>query len=105
MLEGRYHNVQAANGRFRDYLKTCLFKLVADYSKRQARGRMSRLPEGYEPADHRAAPEAAEETWRQSWRQDLIDRTLEALRRLDQGKARFLYPVLRFHIDRPELSS
>jgi RNA polymerase sigma-70 factor (ECF subfamily) len=103
-LEGRYRNVGARPGRFRDYLKSCLFSLVTDYRKEQARRKERRLPaEGWEPAEDRLDP--AEEEWRQSWRQDLIDRALAALRRQGQGKGQFLYPVLRFRMDHPDITS
>jgi DNA-directed RNA polymerase specialized sigma24 family protein len=105
MLEGRYHNVNDAVGRFRVYLKTCLFGLVADYRKRQAKGKMQRLPEHWEPVDPLESDAAAEEEWRKSWRQALIERTLDALRQLNQGKDKFLYPVLQFCMAQPELSS
>jgi hypothetical protein len=105
MLGGRYHNVQAANGRFRDYLKTCLFALVAEYRKRQACAKMQSLPEGHQPADYRTMKDPAEDDWRNTWRQDLLDRALDSLRRLDQGKDRFLYAVLRIRMDQPDLPS
>jgi hypothetical protein len=105
MLEGRYHKVEAASGRFRNYLKTCLFALVAEYRGKQARGKVQSLPEGSDPADSRARLDPSEDEWRRSWRQDLIGRTLESLRQLDRGKDRFHYPVLRLHIDQPELCS
>lgn len=105
-LEGRYRNADPDRGRFRDYLKTCLFRLVADHRQSQARNKIARLPEKrWDPADRRPAQDTAEEEWRQSWRQDLIDRSLEALRGLEQGKDRFLYPVLRFRMDQPDLPS
>jgi RNA polymerase sigma-70 factor (ECF subfamily) len=105
VLEGRYHNAQPAKGRFRDYLKTCLFALVNDYRKSQVRARIQSLPEGHEPADYRTGEDPAEDDWRRTWRQDLIDRTLESLRRLDQGKDRFLYAVLRLRMEQPDLPS
>jgi hypothetical protein len=81
-----------------------LFRLVADYRERQARTKMARLPDqGWEPADHRAAPESADEKeWRQTWRQALIDRSLDALRR---EKDQALYLLLRFRMDQPDCSA
>ncbi len=103
VLEGRYHNADQTRGRFRDYLKTCLFRLVADYRRKQAQTKTVRLPdEGWEPADYRSAPSAAdEEEWRQAWRQALIDRSFETLRR---DKDRVLYKVLQLRRDQPECS-
>jgi DNA-directed RNA polymerase specialized sigma24 family protein len=105
LLQGRYRKADEAVGRFRNYLKTCLFALVADYRKGQAQAKVQHLPANWEPADPRGANDAAEEEWRQAWRQDLIDRALDALRRLDQGKDKFLYPVLQFRMAQPELPS
>ncbi len=104
MLEGRYRNVDKSIGRFRDYLKTCLFSLVADYRKKQAQTKAEQLPDQWEPADHRTNEDADEE-WRLTWRQDLIDRTLESLKRLDRRQDQFLYPVLRLRMDQPDLTS
>ncbi|MCI0685557.1 MAG: hypothetical protein L0Y71_25945 [Gemmataceae bacterium] len=103
VMEGRYHNAGKSPGRFRDYLKTCMFALVADYRAKQARAKMQPLPEKWEPADHRVASD--EEDWRRSWRQDLIDRTLDLLQREDRRQDRFRFAVLRLRMDQPELSS
>jgi RNA polymerase sigma factor (sigma-70 family) len=104
VLEGRYRNADPARGRFRHYLKTCLFRLVSDYRQRQTRTGMARLPDqGWEPADYRTAPESAEEQeWCQSWRQALVERSLDALRR---GKDHVVYLLLRFRMDQPDCSA
>lgn len=69
----------------------------------QARAKIGSLPEAHDPADHRAASD--EKRWRDSWRQDILERTLQALEREDRRRDRLLYPVLRLRIDHPEMSS
>lgn len=102
VMEGRYAKADQGRGRFRDYLKTCIFAMVADYRAKQARTKMQPLPEKWEPADHGTG---SDEEWTQCWRQVLIDRTLGILQQDDRRKGQHLYTVLSLRREQPELSS
>src|SRR6185437_3988013 len=49
-LEGRFHKADPTRGRFRDYVKTCLFHLVGDYRRRQGKLPRQAALEDHEPA-------------------------------------------------------
>jgi DNA-directed RNA polymerase specialized sigma24 family protein len=105
-LEGRYQHAGRSPGRFRDYLKTSLFALVADYRKEQAKQKSHHLPEeGWEPADHRVAAESDDQNWKMIWRGEFISRSLGALEREERRAHNFLYTVFKFRLDHPGLRS
>jgi DNA-directed RNA polymerase specialized sigma24 family protein len=103
-LQGRYANADAGRGRFRDYLKTCLFALVADFRKQQARRKTQQPAEGWDPVDPHAADDD-HASWNQTWRGSLIERALDHLEREEQRDQKQLYTVFKFRLDHPELRS
>jgi RNA polymerase sigma factor (sigma-70 family) len=104
-LEGRFHKADPTRGRFRDYVKTCLFHLVGDHRRRQGKQPRSAPLEGNEPA---APPEPAPEedqAFRDSWREELLTRAWTTLSRIQQEFGQPYYQVLRFRVDQSGLSS
>jgi DNA-directed RNA polymerase specialized sigma24 family protein len=105
-LEGRYSHVDMERGRFRDYLKTCLFALVSDFRKKEAKSIVKQMPaEGFDPADNRAVTDADDKSWKLSWRGELINRSLQNLQQEERREHHFLYTVLKFRMDHPDLHS
>jgi RNA polymerase sigma-70 factor (ECF subfamily) len=104
-LEGRFHKADPTRGRFRDYVKTCLFHLVGDY--RRCQGKRPRLAplESNEPAAPAEPLPGEDETFRDSWREELLVRAWLALERVQQEFGQPYYHVLRFRVEHPEFSS
>jgi RNA polymerase sigma factor (sigma-70 family) len=75
-LRGDFHRADPGRGRFRDYLKTALIHLVADYRRSQ-----QRLPRSLDRDTPVPAPEEPDDeaVFLAGWRAELLDRTWEAL--------------------------
>jgi RNA polymerase sigma factor (sigma-70 family) len=100
-LRGDFRRADPASGRFRDYLKTALVHLVADYHRGQ-RAQPGPLPADFDQlavtADYGEGDEA---TFLQSWREELINRTWAALAAANPT----YHAVLSFHVQHPDQPS
>jgi RNA polymerase sigma-70 factor (ECF subfamily) len=99
-LRGDFRRADPRRGRFRDYLRTALVHLVSDYRKAQ-RAQPQHLPSHVLDASARSPEETAEAEFLHSWREELIDRTWQALA---QAQPTF-HAVLLLHVQRPDLPS
>ena len=101
-VRGDFHRAEQARGRFRDFIKAVLRNLVADHYRR-LRNRPAELrpdseviaPGGYDPAD-------ADAEFNSHWRQELLDRTWEEFRTLNEGSNQPYHDVLRWKADHPD---
>jgi RNA polymerase sigma-70 factor (ECF subfamily) len=104
-VQGRFGQVDREQGRFRNYVKGALFRLVQDHYRHQAREpRRVSLP-AQVPL---AAPDdvaAAEQDFRDSWRQELLSRAWKALEQVQGETGQPYHDVLRMRVDQPDLSS
>jgi RNA polymerase sigma factor (sigma-70 family) len=104
-MQGRFGHVDPEQGRFRNYVKGALFRLVQDYYR--ARGREMK-PASLDVGAEIAAPDegaASEQAFRDSWRQELLSRAWKALEQLQGETGQPFYEVLRLRVDQPDLSS
>lgn len=103
-VEGRFGQVDPAHGRFRNYVKGALFRLVQDHYRQRLKG-----PKEVPLPDDAlfAAPDdaAADQAFRDSWRQELLARAWTALEAAEQSTGQPYHAVLRLRVDQPELSS
>jgi RNA polymerase sigma-70 factor (ECF subfamily) len=102
-LRGDFHHVEPGRGRFRDYLKTVLCRLVARHHG-QARPQPlpADVPDG---AEAPPAPDSDDGGFERSWRTELMARAWAALEQLQVSTGRPAYTVLRLRVDRPDLSA
>ena len=98
-IQGRFERADRERGRFRDYVRGALFRLVQDHYREQARGPRPVALE-HDPAgpDEQAD---ADRAFRESWRQELLAR---AWRALEAETGQPCYAVLRLRADQPELT-
>ncbi len=95
-LRGDFRRANPERGRFRDYLKTALINLVNDHY-RKLKDRPLAFEAGLpEPA---ASLNESGEDFRGIWREEVLERTWEALR---DSRANY-YAVLRLRVDNPEM--
>lgn len=100
-LRGDFRRASPTRGRFRDYLKTALIHLVTDYHRtRQARPQPLASDIG-EPATPLADGTDPEHDFLVDWREELLDRTWQALERANKT----YHATLRLRIEFPDLSS
>jgi RNA polymerase sigma-70 factor (ECF subfamily) len=103
-LEGRFGHADPAQGRFRSYVKTALFRLVHDHYR--AKGQQAKqvaLDEAEVAAPDESA--AAEEAFRESWRQELLARTWRALEQAQAETGQPYHDVMRLRVSQPEMTS
>jgi RNA polymerase sigma factor (sigma-70 family) len=80
LVRGDFHRVTPERGRFRDYVKTVLFHLMARHRDKQRRVPAA-LGSGGPNLQAVPAPEVdAEQEFREKWRQELLARAWERLR-------------------------
>ena len=108
-LRGDFKHADPERGRFRDFLKTALRRLVFDHWKRKQRGGVrgaGPLPDDslLSPAAGPPAPEA-EDAFEAGWREELLARTWEALAELENSSGTPYHVVLRFKVGHPDLRS
>lgn len=102
-LRGDYESADPERGRFRSFLKTVLFRLVAGHFRQQKRRAASPLePSAAEPAVEDADRDAA---FVVVWRDELLGRAWQALGEEQKRTGRPLLTVMRTKIDSPQLSS
>ena len=101
-IQGRFERADRERGRFRDYVRGALFRLVQDHYREQARGPRPVALE-HDPAgpDEQAD---ADRAFRESWRQELLARAWRALEAAEAESGQPFHAVLRLRADRPELT-
>jgi RNA polymerase sigma-70 factor (ECF subfamily) len=104
-LEGRFHKADPTRGRFRDYVKTCLFHLVSDYRRRQGKLPHFASLDHHEPGVAAETPSEEDQAFHASWREELLGRAWRRLAQMQQESGHPYYGVLHFRIEHPDLSS
>jgi len=104
-IRGDFKNANPERGRFRDYVKTALFHLIADYRRRQ-KARPQALKRGVnDPAAPAPGLAESEQAFLESWREQLMDRTWRALSQFETETGLPYHTTLRCRTDQPLLSS
>jgi RNA polymerase sigma-70 factor (ECF subfamily) len=103
-VQGRFGHADPAQGRFRNYVKGALFRLVQDHHRSMGREPKKVSLEADAPV---ADPhdEAAERDFRESWRQELLSRAWADLQEVQKQAGQPYFDVLRLRADAPDLSS
>jgi RNA polymerase sigma-70 factor (ECF subfamily) len=99
LVRGAFHKADPQRGRFRDYVKTVLFHLVADYRKQQMREARPLAPDSLELANLASHDDDAERRFQESWREELLARAWEGLAEAQP----VFYAVLRYRAAHPKL--
>jgi RNA polymerase sigma-70 factor (ECF subfamily) len=108
-LRGDFRAADPRRGRFRDFIKTAVRRLVLTYWQRQKKEKEKGplpLPEG----DSDSGPTASGSTdvdpiFDKAWREALLARTWKALFRFEELHGHPYYTVLRAKTEQPELRS
>lgn len=105
VVRGDFKRADPRQGRFRDYIKTSLHHLVADY-RREQQGQPRSLP--FDSALFVKAESDVgnpEEEFVERWREELLDRAWEGLAGLERETGPHYHAVLRLRAEQPEVSS
>jgi RNA polymerase sigma-70 factor (ECF subfamily) len=101
LINGAFHRADSERGRFRDYVKAVLFRLVARYRQARRKDAPALSPDNPALADLSAPEEDPDREFEESWRDELLARAWEALAD-DQPT---FYSVLRFRAAHPKMPS
>jgi RNA polymerase sigma-70 factor (ECF subfamily) len=101
-IRGDFRGVDPRRGRFRDYVKTVLFRMVANFHKQRHKQPRLLPPNAPEPAAPPSESAEADREFLDVWRGDLVERAWQALARLEEKKGQPYHSVLRFRIDRAD---
>jgi RNA polymerase sigma-70 factor (ECF subfamily) len=101
LVRGDFRKVNAERGRFRDYVKTVLFRLVSRHRKRRTAGNVMVAPDSSEFAKLAAPQDDLDRSFLESWREQLLSGAWE---KLAEARPAF-YTVLRFRSNNPEMPS
>jgi RNA polymerase sigma-70 factor (ECF subfamily) len=104
-VRGDFKRADPERGRFRDFLKTSLFHLVAAYHKRRGRQAEPLAAESALPARVAAPIDTADADFAAAWREELLARAWSALAKWEDESGQLLHTVLRMRADHPDLSS
>jgi RNA polymerase sigma-70 factor (ECF subfamily) len=107
VVRGDLRGADPDRGRFRDYLRTTVFHLVAGYQRRRRRG-IQPLPLATEAAELAAAEppdQAAEEEFLALWREELLNKAWEELHAVEEQTGQPFYTLLLLRSRQPELTS
>ena len=105
-IRGDFKRADPGKGRFRDYVKTALFHLIASYQRRKGREIHGVPAEEFDPADSTPPHDAvAEQEFLNRWREGLLARTWEALARQERETGHLYYTTLHFRSSHPDISS
>ncbi len=103
-LRGDFRNGDPTRGRFRDYVKRAVQNLMTDYHRRK-RPVTSLDADVPEPAVEDEGRAEFDRQFLQSWRNDLLDRTWNAIKELERTRRGPYHTVLRIRVDYPDLTS
>lgn len=101
-IRGDFKRANPDRGRFRDFVKTALYHLMVDYHRRQ------RKQPGPLPMDSGQLPgvEAdvtqADQEFVARWREELLDRSWEALAEVQAQTGQLYHTVLRWRAEHPQ---
>jgi RNA polymerase sigma-70 factor (ECF subfamily) len=103
-LNGRLQNADPERGRFRDYLKTTLSRMVVDYYRNSKRNKAQALDD----ALHAGADEQLqrhEEQFVENWRTFLLDKAWAALEAYQRESGKPFFTVLDIRRRFPEIAA
>lgn len=105
LVQGRFQAADPSRGRFRDYVKTSLYHLIADYWRRQGR-RMSNLNTGLSGvAIDPTSGVSSDQAFLEGWRESLLARTWRRLSEWEQSSGQLFHSVLRLRVQHPQWGS
>lgn len=105
LLKGDLRGADEQRGRFRSFVKTVLFHMIADHRRKQYRLPQQLAPDAPEPAAGPADDAEADREFVANWRTELLGRAWAALADEERASRRPYHAVLRFKADNPDVPS
>lgn len=104
-VKGYFRRANPEHGRFRDYVKRTLSNLITDYRKRRGT-QPDALPDGsLGPVDDASVHYGSDEEFVARWREEVLNRTWEALAAVESKTGSLFHSVLRYRAGHPDATS
>lgn len=104
-VRGEFHKATPEKGRFRTFIRTVLFRQVADYYRsRKRRGSVQLDPNLIEPVAE-CDQIASDEEFAEVWRDEMLKKAWDALHDYQQESGKPWYSVLQLRVKNPEMRS
>jgi RNA polymerase sigma-70 factor (ECF subfamily) len=104
-VRGDFRNASPEIGRFRTFIRTVLFRQIADYYRaRKRRGDIPLDMQMAEPAAD-ADEETRDEQFVQVWRDEMLKKAWDALYDLEASSGKPWYLVLQLRVQNPQMRS
>jgi RNA polymerase sigma-70 factor (ECF subfamily) len=104
-LRGDFRRANPERGRFRNFLKTALFRMVVRYCRQKQRRPLPLRDDLFESRIIDLEPVEAEQEFLRSWRDELLARAWSALIQSEEETGQPFYLVLRFRVDNVDMRS
>lgn len=105
-LRGDFRNVSPDKGKFRQFLKTCLYRLIVDHQRRQKKQPLGGVEAEQVAAQIEEAPDAAmDSAFLKGWRDELLARSWQKLENDERTTGKPYHTILRLRAEHPDASS
>lgn len=105
-LKGDFRNVSPDRGKFRQFLKTCLYRMIVDHQRRQKKKPLGGMEAEHVAAEQEAPPDAAlDSAFLKGWRDELLARSWRRLEEDERATGKPYHTILRLRAEKAEASS
>ena len=103
-LNGDFRSADPEKGRFRNFLKTILYRLVVEHYRGNKRRRSPQMGSQF-PEPEVIDERESDQQFKQSWCDELLKRSWDALKDLQQNSGRPVFTVMQTRVQHPNLRS
>lgn len=105
-LRGDFRNVSPDRGKFRQFLKTCLYRMIVDHQRRQKKRPLGGMEAEHVAAEVEVPPDAAlDSAFIKGWRDELLARSWRRLEDDERTTGKPYHTVLRLRAEQAQASS
>lgn len=105
-LRGDFRNVSPEKGKFRQFLKTCLYRMIVDHQRRQKKQPIGGVEAEQVAAQIEETPDAVlDSAFLRGWRDELLARSWQKLEDDERKTGKPYYTILRLRAEHPDSSS
>ncbi len=105
LVRGDFRNADSDKGRFRNMVKTALYRLMIDHYRRTEKQRKLGAANVVDDVAMTCDAEPSPESFTLAWRESLIDEAWKRLEQMEQQTGNPYFTVLRARVDQPRLTT
>jgi len=105
VVRGDFKNADCEKGKFRNMIKTSLYRLMIDFHRRTNKRKKLGTAEQINLVASEESPELDSDSFTIAWRQTMLDQAWERLEQLQVETSKPYFTILRARVDAPELTT